>query len=729
MTTKQFVDKYLVYAKQTQSKYGLTPTFILSQAALESGWGESAPGNMFFGIKAKGPGPNSQLLTTTEYSKRSDLKFPQIISVTETLLNGKNYFKYIVKDYFKKYNSPADSFSDHAGLFFRNERYSKALNVKDDTYAFINEISKAGYASDPSYASKLFSIANEIDAILQERGEKIKPTNVAQPFERQENRTVGAKSNTVLLNSPYASNRPAPTETLNEGIYRIEQLFSHKIELDELSLPANTPDKSTGTPKIEDVASIEYPLIKINDYIFSRNEIQSMEIDCTGFLPKITLKVGLISQVFIAKNMPKDGDIISIAIRNKNDVLKIIRNDYVITSVYASEMFTASVKSPSFITFYGELFIPGLRSAKDDHSFEGTSMEAMIDFASILNLGFATNEYNTDDKQIWLKANTTGDEYIQQLTERSYKDEKSFFMSWIDVYYNLNFINVNLQLLSSEKQLDVAVVIDNIDKNTFFSTGTNENDKPNTVKMLSNFQNFKTTSFFIEYWKPANKSSSITFDYGTKIHCELFEHNQNLYEDDREKYWAIPIEPIYDENKSSRAILLRGRATQQYTENTKELKRANHPYVGVYEKFPWLGIQYTISNTDENSYLWDGNHHRNYHVAKIQNIINIKELEKLNLIVTVKGNNFNIIRGDKLPIALVRSDNVDNSVIHEEVVTTDKLDLFYSGWYIVKGFNLLWSSAIDDSVASTFSHEYILTRREWPLPIAVDYAEEKNKNI
>ena len=77
MTPIEFVTKFKQYAKNVEAKTGLSYVAILTQAALESGWGSSIPGNMFFGVKdTDGINGNEQLLTTTEYSKSDSLKFP-----------------------------------------------------------------------------------------------------------------------------------------------------------------------------------------------------------------------------------------------------------------------------------------------------------------------------------------------------------------------------------------------------------------------------------------------------------------------------------------------------------------------------------------------------------------------------------------------------------------------------------------------------------------------------
>jgi len=530
----------------------------------------------------------------------------------------------------------------------------------------------------------------------------------------------------ALTFSPTNTTLSKPQQEPQGTVYRILTVFEKTFELDELSIPGS---KTAEKQKAEDVAAIEYPLVKINEYIFSRNELLSVRIDSTEFLPTITVSVAMSNQLFIAKEMPKDGDIISIAIRNGSDILKIVRNDYVITGVHSVVNYTET-KSPVILTFYGELFIPSLRSHGNDFAFVGTSFEVLQYFAKLFELGFASNEHNTNDKQLWLKANTEGSMFVNNVVERAWGDPKSFYRCWVDVYYNLNFVNINKQLLSAESEIDIAPLLTNVDKNFNYGVDTSEINTNATVKVFTNFPHFKTTPFFINTWRPINVSSTITFQVGARMTAELFEHNSNLYNNPQStKYWKVPIDPTYDPNKTNKSILLRGRAAYVDDPANTELKRANYNYVELYRKYPWLGIQYTISNPDDDNLQWDGNHHKNYQVAKVQNLINNKELDKLNLKIEVNGNNFSIIRGDKVPIALIRTDPVENYRINPDTNFNDALDLFYSGWYLVKGFTLSWEGSNEQMIKSNFTHEFVLTRREWPPPIPVEPIATNTNNI
>lgn len=115
-----------------------------------------------FGVKASvsTPAEKRQLVQTTEILATDKAKFPVIISI-EKRPDGK--FKYTVKDWFRRYDSPEESFTDHANLFMKNKRYAKALLVKSDPYKFAEEVAQAGYATEPTYAERLKGVIRTIE--------------------------------------------------------------------------------------------------------------------------------------------------------------------------------------------------------------------------------------------------------------------------------------------------------------------------------------------------------------------------------------------------------------------------------------------------------------------------------------------------------------------------------------------------------------------------------------
>lgn len=501
-----------------------------------------------------------------------------------------------------------------------------------------------------------------------------------------------------------------------ENKTRIYTVFEPEIILDELSMRDYSQDESE-RQQLENQISMQYPLVKINSYIFGDGEIESLKIDSTDFLPTISITFITANKLFLSRDFPKDGDIASVMIRHNSDVLKPVRNDYIITGA-SSRKFNTDING-SIVTIHGELFVPGLKSFFTDlYSWRGTSMEVLKQIAKRLELGFSTNENDTDDEQVWY-TQTTVEEVINHITENAWKDEDSFFDCWIDIYYNLNFINVQSQLLSSEESVDIGALLSNIDGAYNRGINTTEENTKETPKVFSNFEEYRNTSFYIYSWKPINRSTNITFNYGSNMTPGFFEHLSTLYEDpNAQKYWAPTISPKYDSDKVDKFILLRGRPT--YDPATDESQaRANYSIPDIYKKSPWLGVQYTINNPEENTSQWTGNHHRNYLRAKVHNTINLVELDKLNVDMSVRGKNFNIIKGDKLPIAIIKKDPLETKRMFDDLTgAQSSLDRFYSGWYYVKGFVINYndSGGRGDSTFSRFTQKFILTRREWPTP-------------
>ncbi|MBN9342209.1 MAG: flagellar rod assembly protein/muramidase FlgJ [Comamonadaceae bacterium SCN 68-20] len=137
-----FVQHHRATAERVAQDSGIPASFMLGQAGHETGWGRgeirhkdgSAAYNLF-GIKAgKSWTGKVAEVTTTEY------------------ING---VARKVTAKFRAYDSYEDSFRDYARLINDNPRYEKARGKVGSAVAYATELQKAGYATDPEYASKL----------------------------------------------------------------------------------------------------------------------------------------------------------------------------------------------------------------------------------------------------------------------------------------------------------------------------------------------------------------------------------------------------------------------------------------------------------------------------------------------------------------------------------------------------------------------------------------------
>lgn len=153
-----FVRSVWPYARQAASVLGLDPKILMAQAALETGWGqyvakdaEGRSSNNFFNIKAKSSDDESVNVKTTEF-----------VSSTPIQINAA----------FRKYPSVAHSFNDYVSLIKGSGRYEVALANSDNPERYMDELHRAGYATDPHYASKILSIyhGDELQNALNRNG-------------------------------------------------------------------------------------------------------------------------------------------------------------------------------------------------------------------------------------------------------------------------------------------------------------------------------------------------------------------------------------------------------------------------------------------------------------------------------------------------------------------------------------------------------------------------------
>lgn len=488
------------------------------------------------------------------------------------------------------------------------------------------------------------------------------------------------------------------------------------IRFDELSLSENGGTSTNGGSQLNTVGN-DYPIIRINDMVLGKDDIQSMLISSKGFLPTIELSLKFANTALISKNMPKDGDMISVFVRTNTSAINYLRNDFIINHV-DSNISSKSANNTVFLR--GELFIEGFTSNNNTFGIIGTSKDVMKEIAKKFKMGFAYNDADDmDDLQNWLCCFSSPQVFIEDVTRHSWKNNMSFFKSWVDLYYNLCFVNVN-KFLSSDENPEDEIDLTFFSSTVALNSLTSSNDKPDDakpfLKVFSNFDSFKGSSFYISKWHPVNRSNSLSSGYSNIIHS--FTHNQNVYIENKDNCEdTLIVNPVYDTSKLDSYIILRGRA--KYDENANpdnEQARVNYSMQNTYINHIWSGVEYKMDK-DENSSsnnTWSGNVHHNYHNAAYQNEINDIELNKLYIEVVCDGLCLQVMRGERVPVFLKYNTPLDKNISPDD----PGFNRFYSGYYIVDSIEYKYNGKVKTGYSS-FSTIMSLKRREWPTPEAV----------
>lgn len=142
-----FVQRLGAIANKVEQSSGIPASYMLGQAGHETAWGkreilmaDGATSFNLFGIKA-GAGWTGKVaeITTTEYV-------------------GGEARKVTAK--FRAYDSYEESFRDYARLIGDSPRYAAARKATGSALSYATELQRAGYATDPDYASKLSRAIN-----------------------------------------------------------------------------------------------------------------------------------------------------------------------------------------------------------------------------------------------------------------------------------------------------------------------------------------------------------------------------------------------------------------------------------------------------------------------------------------------------------------------------------------------------------------------------------------
>jgi flagellar rod assembly protein/muramidase FlgJ len=152
MAPKIFIQLITPAAQASMRASGVPASFIVAQAALESGWGESRlarEGNNLFGVKAHA-------------SWRGDI----LTLNTREFLNGSWI---TVPAHWRQYADWSECLLDHAAFLQQNPRYAACFECSSGE-TFAQAVARAGYATDPDYAAKLIAIIRSHDLAGLDQG-------------------------------------------------------------------------------------------------------------------------------------------------------------------------------------------------------------------------------------------------------------------------------------------------------------------------------------------------------------------------------------------------------------------------------------------------------------------------------------------------------------------------------------------------------------------------------
>ena len=373
---------------------------------------------------------------------------------------------------------------------------------------------------------------------------------------------------------------------------------------------------------------------------------------------------------------PLDKSIVSLMIKSNSENLMPIRCDFYITNF---NLVKSGMKDDKVYKMKCVLDLPII--LKNSSFPKMTSFEVLKQVSSDSRLGFCTNIDNTDDRMTWINP---GEDYIREFVPEevvpySYKSDDSFLWSFVDYYYNLNYIDIETAL--NEDITNQQTIL-----NTSDTTGTEK-----TIDLiLTNHPDKRSSNLYLDRWNLDNDSTDINIDIS--------------YEP-----WIFYLDEI---NNNFVQILLDTISTTGNDKSSIVLKKRNDS-VNTTDGNSQLKKKYFLGKLDID------NAHKNLLYAEKHNENNILSLQKIKMNVVLPNLNFSLYRFQTVEVVLYDLNDMetkkgkDDHNINQILKDENKINNRLSGKWLITGINWVMDQKNMKGGGQTiFVQEITMVRRE-----------------
>lgn len=485
------------------------------------------------------------------------------------------------------------------------------------------------------------------------------------------------------------------------------------IKLDEIQT-LDLGENETGAP-VDSMNAAYQPFVKINGYVFDQNEITNFNLKIVDKYPELTMTLRDSMEIFSIATFPRDGDVLSLRIKTRNETFKDVRMDFHIIDFKNITPVGTVEKSRGGTTYNVRAYakLPGLYTDECKSYGRATSYDHILNVAEDLQLGFATNIDTTDDEMVRLCAYQSKLELLNDIVLHSYISDDTFQTFGIDQYYYINFVDLQ-KIFDAPEDIELTEIVNSEFLVKERAEDADESDgQLESQLILTNHQSYSNTSNYITSHNLINNSTRIALENGYKRRVQYFDINKNMV-DAEDTLNEFDVESLVSANIKDHEEPLKGRRNSDTDEYATHIK---HKYVGLQDSTPG-----------------DGNVHMNWHYSAINNIQNLVELDKMKLVVELATPNPAIYRYLKVPVAMFTfskggvgvaeqmaesaqekgfgesnpGTNSSTDVSDENATQNEYIqDPFLSGFYVVMGIEYKYNGG-------TITQVLHLARKEWP---------------
>ena len=402
-------------------------------------------------------------------------------------------------------------------------------------------------------------------------------------------------------------------------------------------------------------------ILTVGGKLIPCGSIYYLRISDTSFCPSITMDIVKASVNGSIDNTREivPGAVISFIISDGAGIIE---------SVFSAD----SVRDDGdYLTISGSLRVPDM-FRKCSVSLPGKSAEALACMAQQMGTGFCTNIElsDTNDAMVWVNGHNSTADFCQYISSHAYKDDQSFFESFISIDHNLYFVEYNrlFDKYAFKSDINNSFKINKIPTAQFEKTSSkaDRTSIKDLVKdspyMISNLNSTIGWNNHI-YSYTLENSPQDAISSGDRVVVEYYDRVDDTF--------VSEFADVLIDHKKGMVPVNRG----LIVDGSKEFE-------GIYDvlTFPMLD---------------QDNHHKNFYWAQAFNDLNLKSVRRSGICCELTLNAY-IKRGTAIWVELYSSQNKttdqskDGESSSEQAVLDDMiLDYTKTGFYIVDGIEYI----------------------------------------
>ena len=654
----------------------------------------------------------------------------------------------------------SDDKSNNEEFDFEQSQYADIINNSSDTgdSQYSNNVSNLGSAGVKDSSSKNNRNGYEDDLTFS-------PTDYGDVIESPD-----SFGNKVIFTKVFPNDDNNKYINMKSDDICVIQYSEPSIKVDELKIS----DKNYAAIGVKpEKISYYIPVVFINDFMIPQTNITNFYLDYSSFAPQVMVEFVDITNGMLSTNIPKPGSYIKVLIDGYGDrnYYKPIRQDFIITNINKTNKTFGEYQNypnsgnPIKYKLTGVLNVPmGFRKMSWCSS-KINARQAIFNISTAIGLGFATNfdVNNKVDVMKWVNTqNKSLYDFMREITQHSCYSPYTFFTSFIDQYYVLNYVECHRLLSHGGDKTDTPQMIYNCIMPDMEGTNEeNQNDELNNGEQrvsyyfLSNSSEFKGWTNYIEEYYEINDGYSMMSDGCRKT---LTYSDRIGFKDVSSKNYRFLFTPIDNLNRDGNRTI---KPLPEYAEyNTyiplNLIQTTNSSYIdnpNMYDNPSSAESKVDLGEVDTS------NNFPLYFYSSIQNDFQMKNLKKCGLSVRLQNYNPAITRYSRIWLDIYdmnrnsleeirRNSNVDDmpeSKIKDQLKNKNENILLFtediekdgeyqvynrslSGWYVVTDMKISYNT-VKDFKGKTYKKlqtQLILNRIEYKPTFKSEYELAKN---